>query len=407
MATALPAGQSLQDNSADGSANDIAFSPSGNILAGANANGTIQLWNDLTGQLTRTLRASSIAVDSVLFSSDGGGLASVDSDFGPTGSVDGIVRLWDPATGKLTRSLGAGVVVAALNPSGKLLATAGADGNFSIRLESVLTGQLVRTLQPLGPRTGEVVILVFSLNGQFLASGSYPGNTIQLWNTATGQPVRTWNAGSSSNGLASLAFSPDGDILASGETNPSNTVRLWNTATGRLINTLPITSSDGVDDIAFSPDGKTLASADADGNIQLWNARTGQEIGTPLGTASPSNPHNVTIDIAFSPDGKILATTAADGAIQFWNPATGQAIGGPFGPTADQSSTSIAFNPNGSLLAEIPGKGPIRIWNVATLTHAYATLCDDVGSPTSATWATYATGQKEPAICPTAERGNI
>jgi WD40 repeat protein len=115
----------------------------------------------------------------------------------------------------------------------------------------------------------------------------------------------------------------------------------------------------------------------------------------------------VTIDIAFSPDGKILATTAADGAIQFWNPATGQAIGGPFGPTADQSSTSIAFNPNGSLLAEIPGKGPIRIWNVATLTHAYATLCDDVGSPTSATWATYATGQKEPAICPTAERGNI
>ena len=218
--------------------------------------------------------------------------------------------------------------------------------------------------------------------------------------------MHTWNAGSSDNGLASLVFSPDGSILASGEADGGNTIRLWNAATGRLIKTLPITSSDGVDDIAFNLDGTILATADADGNIQVWNARTGQEIGAPLGTASPSNADNVTVSIAFSSDGKILATTAADGAIQFWNPVTGQAIGGPFGPTADQSSASIAFNPNGSLLAELPGKGPVQIWEVATLTDPYATLCDDVGSPTSATWATYATGEKEPAICPAAERGN-
>lgn len=406
-ATALPAGRSLQENSADGVANDIAFSPSSDILAGADSNGTIHLWNDATGQLAHTLRATSAAISAVLFSPNGDTLASVDSDFTSTGlPADGIARLWDPATGKLIRSLQGDVGVAAFSPSGKLLATGGGGGNSSIRLWNAVTGQLVSTLNPPDPNSGGVNNLVFTPNGQFLASDESDSDSIQLWNTATGQPVRTWNAGSSDNGLASLAFSPDGSILASGEADGGNTVRLWNTATGRLSKTLPITSSDGVDDIAFSPDGKILASADADRNIQLWNARTGQKIGAPLGTASPGNADHVTINIAFSPNGKILAATAADGAIQFWNPATGKAIGGPFGPEADQSSASIAFNPDGSLLAEIPGKGPVKIWEVATLTDPYAALCDDVGSPTSATWAAYATGEKEPAICPRAERGN-
>jgi WD40 repeat protein len=405
MATALPAGQSLQDSSADGSADDIAFSPRGNILAAANANGTIQLWNDLTGQLTHTLRASSTAVDSVLFSPDGDSLASVDSDFGPNGSVDGTVRLWDPETGKLIRSFRGGVGLAAFSPNGKLLATGAETGSSSIQLWNAVTGQLVRTLQPLRANSSGGGSFVFSSNGQVLASESGP-NSIQLWNITTGEPLRAWTVGGSDQGLAALALSPDGNILATGGADGSNTVRLWNTATGRIIKTLPITSSDGVDDIAFSPNGKILASADTDGNIQLWNARTGQEIGTPLGTASLTFFDKVTIDIAFSPNGKILATTAADGAIQFWNPATGQAIGGPFGPTADQSSTSIAFNANGSLLAEIPGSGPVQIWQVPALADAYAALCADVGAPTSATWATYVTGQKEPAICPAAERAN-
>ena len=406
--TGLPAGQSLQDNSAASGFDDIAFSPRGDILAAAGANGTVQLWNDATGQLARTLHVTSATgVSTVLFSPNGDILASVDSDFTQTGiPADGIARLWDPETGKLVRSLLGHVGAAAFSPNGKLLATGGADGDDSIRLWNALTGRLVTTLQYPDPTVSGVNNLVFTPNGHFLASDQTDSDTILLWNTATGQLVRKWNAGSSENGLASLAFNPDGEILAGGEAGGGNTVRLWNTATGRLMRTLPITSSDGVDDISFSPDGKVVASADADGNIQLWNVHTGQAISAPLGTASPGNANSVTIGIAFSPDGKILATTAADGAIQFWNPATGGPIGGPFGPTANQSSATIAFNPSGSLLGEIPSNGPVQIWEVRTLTDPYATLCDDVGAPPSATWAAYTTGEKEPAICPVAERGN-
>lgn len=163
-ATALPADQSLQDNSAAGGADDIAFSPRGDILAGARTNGTVQLWNDVTGQLARTLRVTSAAaVSSVLFSPNGDILVSVDSDFTSTGvPADGIARLWDPATGKFIRSLQGRVAAVAFSPNGKLLATGGAGGDDSIRLWNALTGQLVSTLQPPDPNSGGVNNLVFT-----------------------------------------------------------------------------------------------------------------------------------------------------------------------------------------------------------------------------------------------------
>ena len=57
--------------------------------------------------------------------------------------------------------------------------------------------------------------------------------------------------------VSSVAFSPDGKILAIGDRD--GTVRLWDLATGRQLGS-PLSSKDGpVGSVAFSPDGKTLA----------------------------------------------------------------------------------------------------------------------------------------------------
>ena len=75
--------------------------------------------------------------------------------------------------------------------------------------------------------------------------------------------------------VTSVAFSPDGSILAVGSSGwQNNRIQLLDTETLQPLETL-VGHIEDITDLAFSPDGGILASASCDGTILLW--RTGAD----------------------------------------------------------------------------------------------------------------------------------
>jgi WD40 repeat protein len=77
----------------------------------------------------------------------------------------------------------------------------------------------------------------------------------------------------------------------------------------------PLTGhANAVFSVAFSPDGKILASGSDDDTIRLWDVATHQQIGNPL-----TGQGTLVLSVAFSPDGKKLATIGSDHTVRLWN----------------------------------------------------------------------------------------
>jgi hypothetical protein len=119
--------------------------------------------------------------------------------------------------------------------------------------------------------------------------------------------------------VESVAWSPDGTILASGGGVDDNTVILWDTRTGERLRTLEGHIGE-VDVVEWSPDGTILASGSSDSSVILWDIETGETRRTLVGHTS------VVDDLAFSPDGKMLATGDVGGLVIMWNIETGERL---------------------------------------------------------------------------------
>ena len=284
----------------------VAFSRDGEILASGGDDDSIRLWNVATGTLLQTLIGHTSAVSGVAFSPDGEILAS--------GSYDRTIRLWNVVTGTLLQTLeGHANVVrsVAFSPDGEILASGGDD---SVHLWDVTTGTLLRVHGHT-----DVFSVAFSPDGKTFASGSGAtfSKSVRLWDVATDTLLQVLGGGRYSKRYFSIAFSPDGEILASGgagSTGRSGYVDLWNARTGNLIRTLESGHQGSIRmvlSVAFSPDGEILAGGTLS-EIHLWNARTGELLQTLEG-------HTDSVDsVAFSPDGEILASGSNDETIRLW-----------------------------------------------------------------------------------------
>jgi WD40 repeat protein len=227
--------------------------------------------------------------------------------------------------------------------------------------------------------------LAFSPDGRTLAVGTcgmleggsgldcYEGE-VQFWDISRQHEIRPSLKGHKDE-ILSLAFSPDGAILATSGSRKDGTVILWDIAKGMPLGE-PLKVSDGaVWQVAFSPDGRLLAAAGNDATIRLWDVATHLPIGQPLiGHTKPVRA------LAFSPDGTILATGGANGddTIRLWDVATLSQRGTPL---RGQSGgvNSIIFTADGNRLISGGGNGTL-VWDVETKTPFANILKTDHGT---------------------------
>ena len=206
--------------------------------------------------------------------------------------------------------------------------------------------------QTLSGHSDYVFSVAFSPDGKVLASGS-SDKTIKLREVKTGRLINTLSG--HSHTVMSVAFSPDGRVLASGSFD--KTIKLWKVKTGREINSLS-GHSHYVYSVAFSPDGQVLASGSWDKTIKLWEVKTGRETHTLTGHSY------YVMSVAFSPDGKVLASGSYDNTIKLWEVKTGRLINTLTGHS--DSVSSVAFSPDGQVLASGSLDKTIKLWEVAT-----------------------------------------
>jgi WD40 repeat protein len=155
------------------------------------------------------------------------------------------------------------------------------------------------------------------------------------------------------NRTASVAFSPDGLMLATGAYD--KLAKVWSTATW-----MRMYRFQGHDftifQVAISPDSTRMATASNDGSVKIWNLTNGHLLKTITGFESTVH------SVAFNPAGDLLIAGAGDGTLHVFSTSTWGHIQLLTGHR--QAVNSLAFSNDGVLLASAADDGMVLIWQM-------------------------------------------
>lgn len=361
----------------------VAFSPSGRLLAVAGTEGEVRLYAVPALKPVRTLRtgaavrALAFAPDGVRLAvaERGGRVALWNSRTGrPLHTFP--LHTFPERLASVPHAL-------AFSASGRLLAAGDAVGNLSVwdltartplRFVQPFAADDVERLA----FSGEVLLVEArddhrAVFGRFRRAGDllHPGGELHGTYSVDAPSLRLWRVDPSGPRIR-LGAAPDGVPVELRYNAPGTrfavrydeeTAQLWDARSGRPV-APPFADQPHIESLAFSPDGRILATGSEEGRVLLRSSTTGRPLGPPLPLGIPR-----ALSLAFSPDGHTLAV-GSEGLVVLWDVRGRRLLEEPEWdlPQLQRMDLidALTYTPDGRLLVGVFERH-VYVWDAATL----------------------------------------
>jgi WD40 repeat protein len=344
----------------------LAFSPDAKTIASASGEcAVVQLWDATTGKEISPYHRHNGRVYAVAFSPDDRSLASA--------GCDGSLRLWEVMTGRPIRAIldaplrvrdaanEAAVQRTLLSRIGSLGSIAfGRDGTRVISVSddgavSLWDAAAKNEVRRIRHRVARPISAVgFDLAGKFVAAAD-ENNTLRLWDAATGARIRRTETAHKGS-IYAIAFSRDSELVASA--GDGGIVMLWRTADLRLVRRFTA-SRDAILSLDVSPDGKTICMGGVESVLGIYDLAGGEIYRSQ---AFVKSEEHVIRRVAFSPDGRLIAWAGEDRIVRLLDAQKHLTIAELGGHQGDVNQ--VAFSRRSHLIASASDDGTILVWDV-------------------------------------------
>ncbi|BBE09047.1 HNWD1 protein [Mycoavidus cysteinexigens] len=245
------------------------------------------------------------------------------------------------------------VNVCSYSPDGRWLAVGTTEKGY-IKLYQAQTLEFKYALER--PHAGEdsegVNSVAFSPDSQWLASVG-DDTLVKLWSVAAGELQHILTGHSAE--VLSVTFSPNVQWLAS--SSRDKTIKIW-TVQGKLLYTLE-GHSDWVRSVSISPDGRWLASGSFDKTVKLWGLDSAGAVLRQTLEVSDK-----VFSVSISPDGNWLASGSMDSKVNLWELGSAGAV---LRQTLDEhyeNVWNVSFSSDGKWLASGSDDYSVRLWEL-------------------------------------------
>ncbi len=157
------------------------------------------------------------------------------------------------------------------------------------------------------------------------------------------------------SGVMSVAFSSSGINFATGQAD--HNIRMWSAKTGECMKVLK-GHTNLVTTVSFSPNGRDIVSGSDDRTLRIWDAHSGRNTQTLKG-------HLESVSSAkYSPDGNMLVSGSWDNTVRIWRLPDGALVRTLKGH--EDRVLSVNFINAGQHIVSAGVEGIIKMWDTAT-----------------------------------------